>query len=136
ATINNYRVPLAPGLYQVRVATRDSKSGAVGSVQQWIEIPSLALHRLSLSSLLLGVQDVELRRTGTDASASPQVQFSTDHRFARNSRLRFLTFLYNAARGESGKSKPDVMIQARLLRGGQEFKTMPMVKVPVESQDL
>ena len=45
ATIYNYRAPLAPGLYQV-IATRDRKSGQVGSIQQWIEIPDLALHRL------------------------------------------------------------------------------------------
>lgn len=136
ATIYNYRVPLKPGLYQVRVATRDTRSGEVGSAQQWIEIPNLALHRLSLSSLLLGLQSVGERGTTTDAAGNPQVQFSTDHRFARNSRLRFITFLYNAARGDSGKSKPDLMIQARLVSGGQVFKTMPALRVPVESQDL
>jgi hypothetical protein len=64
------------------------------------------------------------------------VQFSTDHRFARNSRLRFLVFLYNTAHGESGKSKPDVMIQARLLRGGQVLRTMPTLRVSADTQDL
>jgi VWFA-related protein len=136
ATIYNYRVPLKPGLYQVRIATRDTKSGGVGSAQQWIEIPDLALHRLSLSSLLLGLQNVGEQGTTTDVAGNPQVQFSTDHRFARNSRLRFITFLYNAARGESGKSKPDLMIQARLMRSGQVVKTMPALRVPVESPDL
>ena len=136
ATIYNYRLPLAPGLYQVRIATRDRKSGQVGSAQQWIEIPDLALHRLNLSSLLLGLQNVQQRGATTGAAGNPQVQFSTDHRFARNSRLNFLVFLYNTARGQTGKSKPDVTIQARLLRGGQVLRTMPMLRVSAESQDL
>jgi VWFA-related protein len=32
-------LPLPPGLYQVRVAVRDRKSGRVGSAMTWIEIP-------------------------------------------------------------------------------------------------
>ena len=130
ATIYNYRLPLPPGLYEVRIATRDNKSGQVGSAQQWIEIPDLALHRLSLSSLLLGLQNVEV------GGEAPQVQFSADHRFARNTRLRFMTFVYNATRSGSGKSEPDIMFQARLLRGGQVIRTMPLQRVPPESQDL
>jgi VWFA-related protein len=130
ATIYNYRVPLTPGLYDVRIATRDNKSGQVGSAQQWIEIPDLTLHRLTLSSLLLGLQNVEV------GGGVPQVQFSTNHHFARNSRLRFITFIYNATRGESGKTKPDIVFQARLLRGGQVIRTMPLQRVPADSQDL
>ena len=32
-------LPLPPGLYQVRVAVRDRRSGRVGSAMTWIEIP-------------------------------------------------------------------------------------------------
>jgi len=34
STIYNHRLPLAPGLYQVRVAARDSKGGQVGGAQE------------------------------------------------------------------------------------------------------
>jgi VWFA-related protein len=133
ATIYNYRVPIKPGLYQVRIATRDNKNGRVGSAQQWIEIPDLSLRRLSLSSLLLGLQNVG----GTkDNAGGAQVQFSTDHRFARNSHLSFMTFIYNAARGPDGKSPPNIWLQARLLRGGQTVRTTPMKSVPIASQDF
>ncbi|MDX6289183.1 MAG: hypothetical protein QOH42_982 [Blastocatellia bacterium] len=134
ATIYNYRAPIKPGLYQVRIATRDNKSGQVGSAQQWIEIPDLSLHRLSLSSLLLGLQNVGTTKAG--GAETPQVQFSTDHRFARNSHLRFITFIYNAALSQDGKSQPNIWLQARLLRGGQVVKSTPMKSVSVESQDL
>ena len=136
ATIYNYRVPLKPGLYQVRIASRDSKSGQVGSAQQWIEIPDLTLHRLSLSSLLLGLQNVERAGSSSGAEGSPQVQFSTDHHFARNSRLRFITFIYNAALSQGGKPLPNLWLQARILRAGQIVKSTPVQSVAIDSQDL
>jgi VWFA-related protein len=133
ATIYNYRLPLKPGLYQVRVAARDTKSEQVGSAQKWIEIPDLGLRRLSMSSLLLGLQSVG---SSNGVAGTPQLQFSVDHRFARNSRLRFVTFVYNAARSPDGKSLPEVMIQARILHRGQIVKTMPVQKVTIGQQDI
>jgi hypothetical protein len=133
-TIYNYRVPLPPGLYQVRVATRDISSGQVGSARQWIEIPDLKSRLLTLSSLLLGVRDVGVNETTTNNSAPPQVQFSVDHRFARNSRLTFMVFIYNAM--QVGKSSPDLSIQASLLQRGRIVNTEPLRKVQVGSADL
>jgi hypothetical protein len=133
-TIYNYRVPLPPGLYQVRVATRDISSGQVGSARQWIEIPDLKSRLLTLSSLLLGVKDVGVNETTTNNSAPPQVQFSVDHRFARNSRLTFMVFIYNAM--QVGKSSPDLSIQASLLQRGRIVNTEPLRKVQVGSADL
>jgi hypothetical protein len=122
-TIYNSRLPLHPGLYQVRVATRDTNSGQMGSAQEWIEIPDLKSRRLTLSSLLLDVQNVA-------AAATPQVQFSIDHRFARNSRLTFMAFIYNA------RSPSSLSIQARLWRRGRVVETGPQHKVEPGSQDL
>ncbi len=133
-TIYNYRVPLPPGLYQVRVATRDITSGQVGSARQWIEIPDLKSRLLTLSSLLLGVKDVGAKETIGSNSAPPQVQFSVDHRFARNSRLTFMVFIYNAT--QVGKLSPDLSIQASLLQRGRTVNTEPPRKVLVGSADL
>src|SRR5437870_1289215 len=52
--IYNDHTPLPPGIYQVRAAARDEKSGRVGSALQWIVIPNLATHQLMTSSILLG----------------------------------------------------------------------------------
>ena len=136
ATIYNARVPLTPGLYQVRVASRDSKSGQVGSAQQWVQIPDLSQHRLTLSSLLLGLQSVERKETRAAPAATPQVQFNVDHRFARNAALGFMAFVYNAARGQEGRSLPDLSIQARILRMGQTVLTTPIRTVKIEPADL
>src|SRR6266436_4873489 len=136
ATIYNARMPLTPGLYQVRVASRDSKSGQVGSAQQWVQIPDLSLRRLTLSSLLLGLQSVELKEAKAAPAATPQEQFNIDHHFARNARLGFMAFVYNAARGQEGKSSPDLSIQARILEMGQTVLTTPIRTVKIEPGDL
>jgi len=49
----NQSVPLPPGLYQVRLAVRDSHTGHTGSAIEWIEIPRLEPDRLSMSCLFL-----------------------------------------------------------------------------------
>lgn len=136
ATIYNARVPMTPGLYQVRVASRDSKTGQVGSAQQWVQIPDLSLHRLTLSSLLLGLQSVELKEAKASPTAPPQVQFNVDHRFVRGSRLGFMAFVYNAARSQDGKTLPYIEIEARILRLGQTVLKTPISTVKIDPGDL
>ncbi|HEX7720657.1 MAG TPA: VWA domain-containing protein [Pyrinomonadaceae bacterium] len=126
SSIYNSRLRLAPGLYQVRVATRDFNSGRIGSAQQWVEIPDLRLRRLTLSSLLLGLQTVGQAKGD---SGSPQVQFNVDHRFARNGRLGFAAFVYNANQGGS------ISFQARILKMGQPVATTRWQTVSMSSQD-
>jgi VWFA-related protein len=99
--IYNHRTPLAPGLYLIKVAARDGRSGQAGSASQWIEIPDLTKRQLTLSSLLLG--GVVVNGAGEEKSAqSPQIQFSVDRRFARSARLNFMLFVYNAAQAQGG----------------------------------
>jgi VWFA-related protein len=134
-TIYNYRLPVKPGIYQVRVAARDGGGGYVGSNVQWIEKPDLATTHLTLSSLVVGIQDVEPSKATSPASATPQMQFSVDHRFVRNSHLRFLVFVYNAGRGVGATRLPDVVIQSRILRENQLLVTTPESKVTAETED-
>jgi len=108
----------------------------VGSAQQWVQIPDLSLHQLTLSSLLLGLQSVELKEAKAAPAATPQVQFNVDHRFARNARLGFMAFVYNAARGQEGKSLPYLSIQARVLKLGQPVLTTPVWPVKIGPADL
>ncbi len=127
--VYNNKVPLKPGIYQVRVAARDDKTGRVGSAAQWIEIPDLAQKRLTLSSLMVGGQFVGKRKdAGTAASAAPeQVQFSVDRRFKAGSHLNFLTLVYNAAPGPGGA--PDLEAQIKIARDGQAVVNSPARKI-------
>jgi hypothetical protein len=77
----------------------------------------------------------------SDASAAtPNFQHSTQlafaHRFSPTDFLRFLLFVYNAARAPAD-SKPDVALQVQVLRDDQPVVTAPLRAVSVEGvQDL
>lgn len=141
STIYNYRVPLAPGLYQVRIAARDRESGRVGGAAQWLEIPDLASRRLTLSSLLLSVENARKINGQNDHSLNTESQFNVDHRFAKTSSLRFLVFIYNLGsdRREDAPVKAevrsDVMVQAQIFRGDQSVFISPARQVVVAGND-
>jgi hypothetical protein len=119
---------ITPGLYQVRVATRDNKTGRTGSAMQWIEIPDLAARRLAVSSLVVGESVKEAENVKT-ASTTIESMMSVDRRFQRASKLRFLLYIYNAFRGTDGTASPDVMLQVQIQREGRAVITTPLRKV-------
>lgn len=130
SVIYSHKLPLKPGIYQVRVAARDDKSGRVGSAAQWIEIPDLNSKRLTLSSLMLGGQFIGSKPVaGKEAAA--QVQFSVDRRFSHGSHLNFLTMIYNAQR--AGTGAPDLTAQIKLSRDGQTIVTSPVRKLAIDA---
>ena len=127
----NHHTPLAPGIYQVRVAARDEKSGRMGSAIQWIVIPDLAKSQLTLSSVLLGGQVLEDKN---DKAASPHVQLSVDRIFPRLSQLGYWVFVYNAKRDASGK--PQISVQTQVLRDGQAVLSSPQRRLNNAGPDL
>jgi VWFA-related protein len=112
--IYNHRAPLTPGIYQVRVAARDERSGRVGSAMQWVVIPDLSKRELTLSSLLIGGQVL-------DNSKSAQVQLSVDHHFSRSDHLGYWLFVYNAKRDATGATK--LVAETEVLRDGKVVLT-------------
>lgn len=131
--VYNYKTPLKPGLYQVRAAARDQKSGKVGSAQQWIEIPDLSKHELTLSSLLVGTKVVNAPKPDASkpdpAAATPEVQFSVDRRFKKSSQLSFWIFIYNTTRGADGAAAPEVTAQIEMVSNGQTIVKTPLRKL-------
>ncbi len=165
----NHFCVIKPGLYQVRVAAVDTKQRRTGSAVRWIEIPDLGSKALTLSSLIVGEKKAEPEgqpstpdetETGKTASAIRQVYLNIDHRFAGASRLRFLTFVYNAIGGSSAgadstpvpasqgtavpgnsvpasstigpNNSPDLAVQVQLFRDNEPVITMPLHKIQVE----
>ncbi|HYH85642.1 MAG TPA: VWA domain-containing protein [Pyrinomonadaceae bacterium] len=114
--IYNHQLTLKPGLYQVRVATRDRRTGRAGSATQWLEVPDVKKGGLALSSLFVG-------ETG-DGSA--QLAVCAERRFARSSRLGFFLYVYNAARPAAA---PDVALQIQIFRDNQPVITKPLFKI-------
>ena len=109
-----HQIFLKPGLYQVRVAAHDEKSGHVGSANSWVEIPDLTSHHLTLSSLIIGAQlpATITNASGNGSSNEAHPQLSIQRQFQRNSDMRFLVFTYNAARDPS-HSQPNSPFRCR-----------------------
>jgi hypothetical protein len=126
-----YPTKLPPGLYQVRIAARDDKSGKIGSAHAWIEIPDLAKKKLTMSSLLLGERTQGMMTNVSNSGGVSPVAISASHRFRRESTLRFLIFVYNAQLSTADQ-KPDVAVQVQVIRDDQPVLTTALRKVSAE----
>lgn len=122
-----FQIPARPGIYQVRIASRDPKNGRTGSDSQWIEIPDLSGGNFFLSSLFLGTQPAPDAKAG--AAANSQLVVDTDRRFPRNSRVRFLVYAYNAA---LNAGQPDIAVQVQVFRDDQPVVTAPLSKISTD----
>lgn len=130
--VYNYPLTLPPGLYQVRMAVRDEKSGNIGSARQWIEIPDLSTHKIVLSSLIVSERMMGVSAKSDDPSNDSQntqdrVAVRVDHRFKRNSFLRFLVFIYTQS-----NVPPDIAVQIQVVRSDQPVITTSLRSVSIE----
>jgi len=129
--VYNYPLTLPPGLYQVRMAVRDEKSGNIGSARQWIEIPDLSTHKIVLSSLIVSeVVGVPAKSGGPpndSQNTQDRVAVRVDHRFKRNSFLRFLVFIYTQS-----NVPPDIAVQIQVVRSDQPVITTSLRSVSTE----
>ena len=128
AVVYNHKMPLKPGLYQIRVAVRDEKSGRVGSAAEWIDIPDLSSKKLAVATLLLGGQ-VAGPAVKDDKGQTEQMQFSIDRRFSRETQMTFLTIVYNARQAAGG---PKLESQIEILRNGRRVIASPIMPVAIE----
>jgi VWFA-related protein len=125
-----YPAQLPPGIYQVRVAVRDDKSGKIGGAHAWVEIPDLSDKKLAMSSLLLGERTQKVMTNVSGPGTNP-VALSASHRFSRESTLRFLIFTYNMALSPADQ-KPDIVVQTQIVRDDQPVVTTALRKVTTE----
>lgn len=122
ATVN-HQVEVPPGIYQVRAFGYERGTTKLSAAMEWIEIPKLKPGAFSISSIYVG----EISQAG----AAGQVTVNANHRFARNSRMRFTTYIYNAAHGAT---PPQLGVQIKVLRRAEAVITPPEIKVPTEKQ--
>ncbi len=89
---------LPPGAYQVRLAVRDNRSGAVGTVQKYVEIPNLSDGRLTSSHLLI------VGAPPNNTASTETTVIGGNRRVASKLDLRYLMMLYNV-KLKDGKSQ-------------------------------
>lgn len=126
----NYDVRLAPGIYQVRLGVRDSKSRLIGGAVKMIDIPEIASGKLTLSSLMLNEQ-LEADDEDAPEEKSGEVK-GLAQRFARSARLRFLTYVYNAVALADSDNEPDLNVEVKILRGNQPVPSPALREVAIE----
>ena len=124
-----------PGAYYVRAAVRDPVSGKTGSAYQYIEIPDLNKHRLSLSNMFIINREEDLPWAASGMPEDfrkllyPDVRRDPRKSPALKSYLPGETFecaamIYNA-KAHKGQ-KPDLASQFILYGNGKElFKSEP-----------
>ncbi|MCD9185494.1 MAG: VWA domain-containing protein [Pyrinomonadaceae bacterium] len=124
--IYNARTPLEPGIYLVKIAAREQKTGKLGGGFKWIFVPDLSKRKITLSSLFLDSQEV----TGKDGKN--QVQFSVDHRFGRPLQFNFVAFIYNSSKPE--KDKPNLTAHIEVFDArGKKIINSPVRRLEVQS---
>jgi len=101
---------LPAGIYQIRLAVRDNKTGALGTISRYLEVPDLSKGRLTASSVMLGAAPAG------EVKATDPTPISANRRISRKSDLRYAVFIYNA---KVKDGKPQVRTQMTISQRGQ-----------------
>jgi VWFA-related protein len=124
------------GAYQLRVAVRDSTSERVGSANQFIEVPDVGKHRLTLSGLVVSGNDPTKHKTGqqsgghaTQGASSDQEGAVEDSDMLAGPAVRLLRrgmevnygFLIYNAQIEPKTNRPQLEAQVLLLKDGKQI---------------
>jgi len=101
---------LPPGAYQVRLAVRDNKSGAIGTMYRYLEVPDLSKGRLTASSLLLGAVPQN------ETTATKPTPITGSRQISRKQDVRYAVIIYNAKQKDGN---PQVKTQLTISQNGQ-----------------
>lgn len=119
-----------PGAYQLRVAIMDRESTAVGSANQFVEIPNLKKSGAALSGIVLeniagGQRAINVSTNGSDASVVRDYRYATASRtFDRGTALRFGVEVLNVKPGADLRIKTRVFQDKQLVFESKET-TLP-----------
>ena len=131
-----------PGLYQYRVALRDTGSGKVGSAAQVVDVPNLTKQKLTVSSL--AVEDVSMstwqnitqgkvgNNPGQVKVASTLLYDTVLKQFPAGTVLRYGFEVYNAKIGKD--SLPQLQTQARILQNEKVVVAGNPIKLDAKGQ--
>jgi VWFA-related protein len=140
----NTTVPIKkPGAYQFRTVLRDEPSGRVGSATQFIQVPDINNDRLTTSGLLIrgmpldsylkGLTPVSTASGDGTAEDSDPMANTSVRQFRTGTALVYALAIYNAKIDEN-TGKPDVTIQARLYRNGEQVFSGNAVPFDIRDQ--
>jgi VWFA-related protein len=115
---------LPPGTYQLRAVVRDSSSGKIGSVSQYIEVPDLTKKRLTASSVFLYAVNIEPGSKPEPMNALRQLPRAQD--------LRYAAIIYNP---KISDGKTQLRSQTIISRDGKIVYQEPEAPITSAVQD-
>lgn len=89
---------LPSGYFQLRVVVREEKTGHLGTLSRYLEVPDLTKHHLTMSSIFL----YEVDPTSQDNKAEP---LAAAHRISRKRDIRYAAAIYNAKVDKGSKQQ-------------------------------
>lgn len=101
---------LPPGAYQLRLAVRDNKSGNIGTMYRYVEVPDLSKGKLAASSLLLGAVPQN------ETTATKPTPITGSRQISRKQDVRYAAIIYNAKQKDG---KPQLRTQLTISQNGQ-----------------
>jgi hypothetical protein len=128
-----------PGAYQVRVVLRDAGSELLGSASQFIEVPDIEKGHLALSGIVLrneqpqavgpaGADHPEGHQVEADPQGTPAVRI-----FKQGTAITYGYQILNAQ--EDAHKKPELEVQTRLFRDGEQVYSGTPTAMPVRNQE-
>jgi VWFA-related protein len=134
-----------PGAYQVRVVLRDAGSELLGSASQFIEVPDIEKGHLALSGIVLRnelpqasvpagadhadhADHAEGHQVEADPQGTPAVRI-----FKQGTAITYGYQILNAQ--ADAANKPELDVQTRLFRDGEEVYTGKPMPLPVQGQE-
>jgi len=108
------RLTLKPGLHQIRVGIRDSRSELMGTAAAWVEVPNLKSKKLILGSLSTARVQSENNEAARNVSLIQPDIHNGISVFQRGDMITFYGRAYRAALGNENAA--GVLIQAQILQ--------------------
>ncbi|MDX6527952.1 MAG: hypothetical protein QOH41_242 [Blastocatellia bacterium] len=135
--IYDFEVPVKkPGGFQFRVAVRDHDSAHIGTAAQFVEVPDLSKHVLTVSSIVVTPDaSTETGPSTADSERAAQDRFAVpgSRTFRQGSGLMFGYAIYNA-RLDQTTHLPRLTSQTRIFRNGKLIYTGESVPLSAPSQ--
>lgn len=111
-------VNLKPGVYQIKLFVRESRTGLVGTANDYIDVPDMKADRLTASSLFLTGRALD---QGKVVEAATVGGTPSQRRFPSDGAFSYSLAIYNAKGDANGQ--PQLEIRARVLKGDRAIYT-------------
>jgi VWFA-related protein len=130
------RLPLKPGVYQVRIGVREEGTNRMGTATAWVDIPELAQKKLEVSSLILS-NPLDINASGAegiDVSELEQIKMVQGiPLFERGDSFDYSFRIYQDT---LSLTKPELEWMPELFRDGKLIKQGQWLPISVEKEDI